>query len=102
MKLEDFCSSPERLTAMYEAMEEDKSFPDWTALGSLSSPEVHQLMIHFNRDDELSCILLNPDEVEFIGDIHNKVFDDPYYAPNEEELLKVRCMNLKLAMCGSK
>lgn len=102
MKLSDFCSTPERLGAMHEAMEADESFPDWTALGSLSGPEVHQLMIHFNRDDELNCILLNPDEVEFIGDMHNKVLDNPRYRPGDEELLRVKCMNLKLAMCGSK
>lgn len=102
MKLYDLCSSPERLTAMRDAIQNDASFPDWTALGSLAGPDIHQLMIHFNRDDEMRCILMNPEEVEFMGYIHNKVMDVPRYCPTPDELALIKALNLKLAMCGSK
>lgn len=102
MKNHDFASSPERLAAMRQAIADDLPFPDWTALGAMAGPDIHQLMIHFNRDDELQCILMNPDEVEFMGYIHNKVLDTPRYRPSPDELSLIRSLNLKLAMCDSK
>ena len=101
MKLYDICSSPQRLAAMRQAIADDMSFPDWTALGSLAGPDIHQLMIHFNRDDEMRCILMNSDEVEFMGYIHNILMDVPRYRPTPDELALIRALNLKLAMCGS-
>lgn len=102
MNLYDLCSSPERLAAMRDAIKNDLSFPDCTALGSLAGPDIHQLMIHFNRDDEMQCILMNPDEVEFMGYIHNKLMDTPRYRPNPDELSLIKALNLKLAMCSGR
>ncbi len=96
----DLVSSPKRRAAMRNAIINGTPFPDATALGSMAGPDVHQLMIHFNRDDEMNCILLNEEDVVFISDLYTKVLDNPRYRPSATDLLTVRALNLKLAMSG--
>lgn len=95
----EFVSHPQRLAAMREAITNDTSFPDSTALGSEAGADVYQLMLHFNRDDELGCILMNEEEVEFMGEVFMKLVDNPRFRPTGSELTTIKALNLKLAMC---
>ena len=99
MKLRELIATQERLAAMREAIRNGVPFPDTTALPSIC-PATRRLMIHFNRDDEMTCRLLNDDEIEFIGDIYNRVLDNPFFRPSREDLTTIQALNLKMSMCG--
>lgn len=101
MKLDDLLANQKRCAEMYKAIMANTTFPDSTAIGQDNHPEVRKLMLHFNRDDELRCKLLNTAEIEFIGDIFHAVFYNSTYQPTPEVLQAIRQVNLKLSLCST-
>lgn len=97
---DEFVSSPERLAAMRDAIMNNTSFPDSTALGAESGRDVYQLMLHFNRDDDLRCSFITDEEQEFIGEVFMRLVDNPRFRPKRAELATIRALNLKFELCG--
>lgn len=64
-------------------------------------PDVQELIVRFNANQELDCPALDRGELAFIGAIYMEVVHDPNFHPTPEILGLIRTVNAQMQLSSA-